>query len=145
MRSQIWKVQYAGPSPIHNLLCRAFQASDWPTLHLSRCITSPSTFFFLACIIWTENGYRFSSIERKVKCFSIHLQEGYETFHAPTWGLWDKPGFFFEVCDVADNQPDDLARSGYILKLIIKYVDLHLFSSKPGEFGPFFPWKIRSI
>jgi len=97
--------------------------------HLSTMCAHPSSLtmhnlspllVFLACIIWTENGYRFSSIVRKVKCFSIHLQEGYETFHAPTWGLWDKQGFFLEVSDVADNHPDDLARFGYILDMKVR-------------------------
>jgi len=31
-------------------------------------------------IIWTKNGYEFSSIERRAICLFIHLQEGYETF-----------------------------------------------------------------
>ncbi len=44
-----------------------------------------SLFFFLAFIIQTENGYGFLSIERRVKCFIIQLQE---TFHPPTWGLF---------------------------------------------------------
>jgi hypothetical protein len=35
-------------------------------------------------IIWTKNGYEFSSIERRAICFFIHLQEGYENFHPLT-------------------------------------------------------------
>jgi hypothetical protein len=38
-------------------------------------------------IIWTKNGYEFSSIERRAIYFFIHLQEGYETFPPLTWGL----------------------------------------------------------
>jgi hypothetical protein len=53
------------------------------TLH----ITSTSV-FFLAYIIQTENGYGFLSIERRVVCFLVHRQKGYETFHPPTWELW---------------------------------------------------------
>jgi hypothetical protein len=37
-----------------------------------------------AYIIGTENGYEFSSKERRVICFLVHLQEDYETFHPLT-------------------------------------------------------------
>ncbi len=43
-------------------------------------------------IIWTKNGFEFSSIERGgLYVFFIQLQEGYEFFHPLTWGLW---GYF---------------------------------------------------
>jgi hypothetical protein len=59
---------------------RGFQASDWHSPHLAWCMHN------LFLITWQRMVTEFSSMKRRVICFFIHLQKGYEIFHPFTWG-----------------------------------------------------------
>jgi hypothetical protein len=61
------------PKLIYNLQFRGSPDSDWSSHHAMHNL-SPSffSFFFLVYIVWTNEGYKFLSIERRVTCLDIH-------------------------------------------------------------------------
>jgi hypothetical protein len=66
-------------------ILRGFQAPYWPSPS-SLTMHNLWLFFFFrpfAYIIPAQIGYGFLSMERGLYVFSVHLQEGYETFPQP--------------------------------------------------------------
>jgi hypothetical protein len=73
---------------VHNLLLRGFQASDWPSPHLSLCITSPSSNFFLHTSSGEKMVMHFHPWKGGLYVFWSIFKKVIKLFHPPTWGLW---------------------------------------------------------